>query len=271
MLLKVDCLPNAVGKQPSIPLIYLGRKWTLNWWWWWWMASQGGEVEGAKSISSSSPLFWGNECKLRVEPKPEAWSSQELRRSPNSRVKPKIEKGRVNVNVNWNFLMEPSRKSHAIELRLFLWHNAIWCTESVATHSSRLQPSIICMTKLQHWCSAALVPKVMTLKSEMKAQVSIETTIEPHDSVYVLPRTQTRVSRANDKFLPLDHRCLWEGAWWVPPQNIFKNSYLKTCNSARYLWEHWKLPSEVWSKAITTNNSSEFQKNALFRRSMNPL
>ena len=37
MLLKVDCLPNAVGKQPSIPLIYLGRKWTLNWWWWWWL------------------------------------------------------------------------------------------------------------------------------------------------------------------------------------------------------------------------------------------
>ena len=30
VLLKVDCLPNAVGKQPSIPLIYLGRKWTLN-------------------------------------------------------------------------------------------------------------------------------------------------------------------------------------------------------------------------------------------------
>ena len=26
MLLKVDCLPNAVRKQPSIPLIYLGRK-----------------------------------------------------------------------------------------------------------------------------------------------------------------------------------------------------------------------------------------------------
>ena len=29
MLLKVDCLPNAVGKQPSIPLIDLGRKWTM--------------------------------------------------------------------------------------------------------------------------------------------------------------------------------------------------------------------------------------------------
>ena len=30
MLVKVDCLPNAVGKQLSIPLINLGRKWTLN-------------------------------------------------------------------------------------------------------------------------------------------------------------------------------------------------------------------------------------------------
>ena len=26
----------AVRKQPSIPLINLGRKWTLSWWWWWW-------------------------------------------------------------------------------------------------------------------------------------------------------------------------------------------------------------------------------------------
>ena len=30
MLLKVDCLPNVVGKQLSIPLINLGRKWTLS-------------------------------------------------------------------------------------------------------------------------------------------------------------------------------------------------------------------------------------------------
>ena len=30
MLLKVDCLPNTVGKQPSIPLIDLGRKSTLT-------------------------------------------------------------------------------------------------------------------------------------------------------------------------------------------------------------------------------------------------
>ena len=30
MLLKVDCLPNAVGKQLFIPLISLGRIWMLN-------------------------------------------------------------------------------------------------------------------------------------------------------------------------------------------------------------------------------------------------
>ena len=44
MWLTVDCLPNAVGKQPSIPLIYLGRKWTLNWWWWWWWWLSHGKV-----------------------------------------------------------------------------------------------------------------------------------------------------------------------------------------------------------------------------------
>ena len=38
-------------------------------------------------------------------------------------------------------------------------------TESVATHSSKLQPSIICMPQLQPWCSAALVPKFTTLTS----------------------------------------------------------------------------------------------------------
>ena len=33
-LLHAGYLPYAVGKQPSIPLINLGRKWTLKWWWW---------------------------------------------------------------------------------------------------------------------------------------------------------------------------------------------------------------------------------------------
>ena len=59
-------------------------------------------------------------------------------------------------------------------------------SESVATHSSGLQPSIICTPQLQPWCSEALIPKFMTLKSVMKAQVSSETTIEPHDVVYYL-------------------------------------------------------------------------------------
>ena len=35
-------------------------------------------------------------------------------------------------------------------------------------------------------CSAALVPKSTTLKSGMKAQVSLETTIEPRDLLYYL-------------------------------------------------------------------------------------
>ena len=56
-------------------------------------------------------------------------------------------------------------------------------TEIVATHSSRLQPSVICMLQLRPWCLAALVPKFTVLKSEMKAQVSLEKTIEPHDLV----------------------------------------------------------------------------------------
>ena len=59
-------------------------------------------------------------------------------------------------------------------------------TESVATHSSRLQPSIICMPQLQPWCLAALVLKFTTQKSWMKAQVSLETTVEPRDLVYYL-------------------------------------------------------------------------------------
>ena len=33
--LKFGCLPCAVGKQPSIPMINHGRKWTLRWRWWW--------------------------------------------------------------------------------------------------------------------------------------------------------------------------------------------------------------------------------------------
>ena len=42
----------------------------------------------------------------------------------------------------------------------------------------RLQPSMICMRQLQPWCSAALVPKFTTLRSGMKVQIRIETTLE---------------------------------------------------------------------------------------------
>ena len=81
--------------------------------------------------------------------------------------------------------------------------------ESVATHSSRLQPSIICMPQLQPRCLAALVPKFMTLKSGMKVQVSLKTTIEPQNLVYYLGIEPTLHGR-KAKILPLDHCCLFE-------------------------------------------------------------
>ena len=54
-----------------------------------------------------------------------------------------------NVNVNLYFPMEPSRKSHAVELSLFgvMPDDA---TERVATNSSRLRPSMICMPQQLH-------------------------------------------------------------------------------------------------------------------------
>ena len=59
-------------------------------------------------------------------------------------------------------------------------------TENMVTHSSRLQPSISCMFQLQPLYSAALVPNLITLRSGMKAQVKLETTIESYDLVYYL-------------------------------------------------------------------------------------
>ena len=89
-------------------------------------------------------------------------------------------------------------------------------TESVATHSLRLQPSIICKSQLQPWCSAALVPKFTTLKSGIKAQVTLETTIEPHDLVYYLglePVLHGRKAKVLPMQFPLDHRCLFIVYW----------------------------------------------------------
>ena len=42
------------------------------------------------------------------------------------------------------------------------------------------------MPQIQPSCSAAPVPKFMTLDSGMKAQVSLVTSIEPHDLVHYL-------------------------------------------------------------------------------------
>ena len=107
-------------------------------------------------------------------------------------------------------------------------------TESVATHSSRLQPSIIYMSQLQPWCSAALVPKFPTLKSGVKAQVSLETTIELNDLVFYLGLEPALYGR-KAKVLPLDHRCL---LWWhsFPVGN--KTLYTRTSHEYRGL-EYW--------------------------------
>ena len=76
-------------------------------------------------------------------------------------------------------------------------------TENMATHRSRLQPSIISMSQLQPLCLAAPILKFTTLKSGMKTRVILETTIEPHDLVTL---TRTLASQAKGKTL-LDYRC----------------------------------------------------------------
>ena len=169
----------------------------------------------------------------------------------------------TNVNVNWYFLMEPSRKCHAFELNLFLWRNARgrhW--KCGYTHSSRLQPSSICMPQLQSWCSAALVPKFTTLKSGMKAQVSFETTIEPHDLVYYLGHELALHGRKT-KVLPLDQRCLQ--MWLISHQNIW-------CDMSHFCvtFSDWKLEKKTrkYYNMKFRNIKFIFKKHASFHGSL---
>ena len=75
------------------------------------------------------------------------------------------------------------QKNHATELSFFCGEMPDDATESVATHSTRLQPSII---SCPSYSLDAMVPKFTTLKSGMEAQVSLETTIKPLDLLYYL-------------------------------------------------------------------------------------
>ena len=70
-------------------------------------------------------------------------------------------------------------------------------TESVTTHSSRLQPSGTALTS--GTTSAGLVPKFTTLKSGMTAQVFHDNDWASWSSVH--SRTQTRTSQAKGKSL----------------------------------------------------------------------
>ena len=103
---------------------------------------------------------------------------------------------RKNVNVNWYYLLQPSRNGHATELFFFFGAMPDDATESVVTHSSKLQPSIICKPQLQPLRSAALVHNFMTLQSRMKVQVSLEIT---WFSVLYVPQPRTRASPAKGK------------------------------------------------------------------------
>ena len=63
-------------------------------------------------------------------------------------------------------MVRSSQKSHANKLTLFLWHMPDGATESVAEHSSRLQPSINLHASVTALCSAALVPNVLPRRDE---------------------------------------------------------------------------------------------------------
>ena len=95
MLLKVDCLPNAVGKQPSIPLIYLGRKWTLNRWWWWWWCFDTEKLRSKPKRGCEAPENWIENCSLfhRINQLTYVAKLQAIW-TLGSRVMPKFKRGR---------------------------------------------------------------------------------------------------------------------------------------------------------------------------------
>ena len=54
----IYCLPNDVGEQTFIPLINLGRKWTLGWWWWWWWWWSGGDSLSSDTLVVAFCCLW---------------------------------------------------------------------------------------------------------------------------------------------------------------------------------------------------------------------
>ena len=104
------------------------------------------------------------------------------------------------INVNWYFLMEPSRKSHAIEMSLFLWRDARWrhwnCgyTQLYAATINHLHVPV---TALMFGCSGTQI---------YDPEVRDEGSGQPWDNdraswSSVLHLTQTRASRAKGKSL----------------------------------------------------------------------
>ena len=91
------------------------------------------------------------------------------------------------------------KRVHAIELRLLLWRWAKW--RHWKCDYTQLKAATI-----NHLCSAAVIPKFMTLRSEMKTPVSLETTIELHVLLYYLKLVHHSQMAGVS---PLDHHCLF--------------------------------------------------------------
>ena len=106
--------------------------------------------------------------------------------------------------------MEPSRKSHASEMRLYMPDDK---TESVRyIHTDR---------RYNHQAFACPSSKFTTMKSGKKAQVRLETT---SDSWYssVLPGLEPTLHAQKAKVLLLDHRCFINMVqdWWCSPERV---------------------------------------------------
>ena len=100
----------------------------------------------------------------------------------------------------WYLIREPSQESYAIESSLFMWLCARWRHWKCCDTQIEVATINHLHTQLQYMCSGALVTEFTTLTSGVKAQVSVESTIELL-WIMVLTRTPTRAIRAKVKRL----------------------------------------------------------------------
>ena len=115
-------------------------------------------------------------------------------------------------------------------------------TECVATYSSRTQPPIIRMPQLQPSCSAALVPKITPLKSGMKVQVSLETTVEPHFIPIAPHQAHTvKLSQCDSSWASIEF-----SVTWISEHNeLFRTDHPKLDDLRFVFWNNY-FQSSHW-------------------------